>query len=342
MLFLRVYSAFVVHLSASSSMVFRIAPLVATVNRACWGYWFLLAVGLLLTATSAAAEPEDFSGERAFRHLEAICDLGPRPSGSPGMQRQRELLIRHFQQAGGKVFRQAFRSRDGRTGDWVRMENLIVHWHPERTERVLLGVHYDTRPYPDRDRRQPRGIFLGANDGASGVAVLMELAQLMPALSAPIGVDFVCFDAEEYVFDDARDQYCLGSLFFARQYAAGQRAGTATHRYRCGVILDMVADRDLKIWQERQSTDWPDTRPVVDSIWATARRLGMQQFVARPKYVVNDDHVPLRMTGGIPTCDIIDFDYPHWHTTGDVPENCSAESLQTVGQVMLAWLQTLR
>jgi glutaminyl-peptide cyclotransferase len=313
-----------------------------TVGGMGWSLPRWLVICLIAAGPPAAAESEGFSGERAFQHLEAICDLGPRPSGSPGMQRQRELLIRHFQQAGGKVFRQAFRSRDGRTGDWVRMENLIVQWHPERTERVLLGVHYDTRPYPDRDHRQPRGVFVGANDGASGVAVLMELAQLMPALPAPIGVDFVCFDAEEYVFDDGRDQYCLGSLFFARQYAAGQRAGTATHRYRSGVILDMVADRDLTIWQERQSIDWPDTRPVVESIWATARRLGMRQFVARPKYVVNDDHVPLRMTGGIPTCDIIDFDYPHWHTTRDTPENCSAESLQVVGRVMLAWLETLR
>jgi glutaminyl-peptide cyclotransferase len=305
-----------------------------------WPLW--LAACLIFARPLTAAEPAGFAGERAFGYLKAVCDFGPRPSGSPGMRQQRELLVRHFQQAGGKVFRQAFRSRDGRTGDWVRMENLIVHWHPERTERVLLGVHYDTRPYPDRDPRQPRGVFLGANDGASGVAVLMELAALMAALPGPVGVDFVCFDAEEYVFDDARDQYCLGSLFFARQYAAGQRAGTTEYRYRCGVILDMVADRDLQIWQERQSVDWPETRPVVDSIWATARRLGVRQFVPRPKNVVNDDHVPLRMTGGIPTCDVIDFDYPHWHTTRDTPENCSAESLEAVGRVMLAWLQTLR
>ena len=323
-------------------MVAEAKPINATVYSACLGVRILLAAGLLLTATQVAAEPEGFSGQRAFGYLKAICDLGPRPSGSPGMQLQRELVIGHFQQAGGQVFRQAFRSRDSRTGEWVRMENLIVHWHPDRTERVLLGVHYDTRPYPDRDPREPRGIFLGANDGASGVSVLMELAGLMATVSGPIGIDFVLFDAEEYVLDEDRDRYCLGSLFFARQYAAAQRAGTAGHRYRCGVILDMVGDRDLSIWQERQSVDWPDTRPVVDSIWGTARRLGVRQFVARPKYLVNDDHVPLRMTGGIPTCDVIDFDYPHWHTTRDTPENCSAESLAAVGRVMLAWLKSLR
>lgn len=301
-----------------------------------------LSGALGLAALTAVAEPAAFSGERAFTHLNAICELGPRPSGSAAMEQQRQILIPHFQQAGGKVFRQAFRSRDGRTGDWVRMENLIVHWHPERTDRVLIGVHYDTRPYPDRDRWNPRGVFVGANDGASGVAVLMELAHAMPALAGPVGVDFVLFDAEEYVFDDARDAYCLGSLFFARQYAASRRAGTLAHHYRCGVILDMVADRDLSIWQEQQSVAWPETRPVVEAIWATAKRLGVKQFVPRPKYEINDDHVPLRMTGGIPTCDIIDFDYPHWHTTRDRPAACSAESLEAVGRVMLAWLQTLQ
>jgi hypothetical protein len=255
------------------------------------------------------------------------------------MEKQRELLIRHFQKAGATVFRQAFRSRDGRNGDWVRMENLIVSWHPERNDRVLLGAHYDTRPYPDRDRRDPRGIFLGANDGASGVAVLMELADSVAELKGTVGVDFVLFDAEEYVFEERRDSYCLGSLFFARQYASSRKAGTISYAYRCGVILDMVGDRNLTIWQEQQSVDWHDTRPVVESIWATAKQLQIEEFVPRPKYLINDDHVPLRMTGGIPTCDIIDFDYPHWHTTQDIPENCSAHSLGLVGRVILSWLQ---
>jgi hypothetical protein len=303
---------------------------------------FTLAGLLCLLGRGVAAEPAGFSGDRAMQHLEAICALGPRPSGSAAMQQQRDLLIPHFQKAGATVFRQAFRSRDGRNGEWVRMENLIVSWHPERTERVLIGVHYDTRPFPDRDRRQPQGRFVGANDGASGVAVLMELAAAMPTITGPVGVDFVLFDAEEYVFEEGRDSYCLGSLFFARQYAASTRAGSLAYRYRCGVILDMVGDRNLTIWQEQQSVAWPETRPVVEAIWSTARRLGVRQFVPRPKYEVNDDHVPLRMTGGIPTCDIIDFDYPHWHTTGDLPSACAAESLEAVGSVVLAWLQTLR
>ena len=319
----------------SSVLVF---PLAST-TRSVFSSATLLFLVFLTGSVSIANEPAQFSGTRAMEYLEAICELGPRPSGSEGMEKQRELLIRHFQKAGATVFRQAFRSRDGRNGDWVRMENLIVSWHPERNDRVLLGAHYDTRPYPDRDRRDPRGIFLGANDGASGVAVLMELADSVAELKGTVGVDFVLFDAEEYVFEERRDSYCLGSLFFARQYASSRKAGTISYAYRCGVILDMVGDRNLTIWQEQQSVDWHDTRPVVESIWATAKKLQIREFVPRPKYLINDDHVPLRMTGGIPTCDIIDFDYPHWHTTQDIPENCSAHSLGLVGRVILSWLQ---
>jgi glutaminyl-peptide cyclotransferase len=302
------------------------------------GFVLLAAVAPLACAADQAAS---FSGDRAMEHLETICRLGPRPSGSPAMDRQRALLAEHFRAAGATVTGQAFQIRDRRTGKPVHLENLVVSWHPDRRDRVLLAAHYDTRPFPDNDPVDPRGVFLGANDGASGVAVLMELAAAMPALPGPVGVDFVLFDGEEYVFAP-RDPYFLGSTFFARQYAADEKAGRLPHAYRCGVLLDMVADRDLEIWQEQHSVDWPDTRPVVDSIWDVARRLGVRQFVPRPKHAVQDDHLPLRMIAGIPTCDVIDFDYPAWHTTADVPAACSAESLAAVGEVMLAWLREQR
>jgi len=302
----------------------------------------LLVMGcLVLPSAARPEEPPSFSGQRAMKHLEAICSLGPRPSGSAAMTKQRELLVAHFRAAGARVSGQAFEIRDRRTGKPVHMENLVVEWHPERTERVLIGAHFDTRPFPDRDRADPRGVFLGANDGASGVGLLMELAAAMPGLPGPVGVDFILFDGEEYVVA-ARDPYCLGSTFFAREYAAGRREGRLAHRYRAAVVVDMVADRNLEIWQEGNSLSWPDTRPLVDSIWAVARRLEVREFVPRPRYTVEDDHVPLRMIGGIPACDIIDFDYPQWHTTADTPEHCSAESLDTVGRVVLEWLREQR
>jgi len=302
------------------------------------GFLLVAAVARLAAADAPAAS---FSGDRAMGNLEAICKLGPRPSGSAAMDRQRAMLAEHFRAAGATVSGQAFQIRDRRTGKPVHLENLLVSWHPDRTDRVLLAAHYDTRPFPDNDPVDPKGVFLGANDGGSGVAVLMELAAAMPALPGPVGVDFVFFDGEEYVFAP-RDPYFLGSTFFARQYAADRKAGRLPHTYRCGVLLDMVGDRDLEIWQEQHSVDWPDTRPVVDAIWDVARRLEVRQFVPRPKHAVQDDHLPLRMIAGIPTCDIIDFDYPQWHTTADAPAACSAESLDAVGRVMLAWLREQR
>ncbi len=305
-----------------------------------------LRVALLLAVVSAAtpvAEADDpsFSGERAMGHLETIVAIGPRVSGSEGMTKQRELLVEHFRAAGAKVTIQGFQIRDRRTGKPVAMENLVIEWHPERSDRVLLGAHYDTRPFPDRDPVDPRGTFVGANDGASGVALLMELSGAMAALEGPVGVDFVLFDAEEYVFA-ARDPYFLGSTHFARQYAAGRKSGDVPHRYRCGLVLDMVADADLEIGQEINSLSWPDTRPVVEEVWEVARRMGVKQFVARPKYAVEDDHVPLRNLGRIPTADIIDFQYPAWHTTRDTADACSGESLGAVGSVVLEWLRGQR
>jgi hypothetical protein len=296
-------------------------------------------VAALAGAILRGEETAGFSGPRAMACLEAICDLGPRPSGSEAMRRQRAVLAEHFRAAGATVTGQAFRVRDRRTGEPVHMENLLISWHPDRSERILVGAHYDTRPFPDRDPVDPRGVFIGANDGASGVALLMELGRFMDSLSGP-GVDFVLFDAEEYVFGP-RDPYFLGSTYFARQYAAARREGRGPV-YRCGVIVDMVADRDLQIWQERKSASWPDTRPVVDAIWDVARRLEARAFVPQPRHDVEDDHVPLRNIGRIPTCTIIDFDYPAWHTTRDTPDQCSAESLETVGRVVLAWLREQR
>ena len=300
----------------------------------------LLAVAWIAPAAVRAEDPS-FSGQRAMEHLESIVAIGPRVSASAGMIKQRDLIVDHFRAAGAKVTLQGFQIRDRRTGKPVAMENVVVEWHPERSERVLLGAHYDTRPFPDRDPNDPRGTFVGANDGASGVALLMELGGAMASLEGPVGVDFVLFDGEEYVFS-ARDPYFLGSTHFARQYADGRKSGDVKHHYRCGLVLDMVADADLEICQEVHSVTWPDTRPIVEEVWDVARRMGVRQFVARPKYTVDDDHVPLRNLGRIPTADIIDFDYPAWHTTRDTADACSGESLGAVGSVVLEWLRGQR
>ncbi len=276
---------------------------------------------------------------RAYAYLQTISALGPRPSGSAAMQRQQKILEAHFTQLGGKVTRQEFEARHPLTRERVKLANLIVEWHPDRKERVLLCCHYDTRPLPDRDanpKARREGTFVGANDGGSGVAVLMELARLMPELDSKYGVDFVLFDGEELVYVEPRDKYFLGSEHFATDYANNP----PEHKYVWGVLLDMVGDADLQIYLEANSYRWRESRPMLQGIWSTAARLGVREFVPRVRHEVNDDHLQLRNIAKIPSCDIIDFDYPYWHTENDIARHCSGASLAKVGWVVYEWLRT--
>jgi glutaminyl-peptide cyclotransferase len=274
-----------------------------------------------------------FDGQRAYGYLKDLCAIGPRPSGSPGMAAQQKMLVEHFRKMGAEVELQQFSTPHPVNHTPVAMANLIARWSPSLKQRIFFCAHYDTLPFPMMDPVNPKGVFVGANDGGSGVAILMELAHDLPRLSSKIGVDVVLFDAEEFIFDPSHP-YFLGAEFFARQYVQ-QRP---PYRYRWGVLLDMVGDADLQLYQERNSLFWKDTRPLVDDIWRIAQGLGVTEFVAKPKYEVMDDHLPLHNVGGIPVCDLIDFDYPPWHTRGDTPERCSALSLAKVGWVLREWL----
>jgi hypothetical protein len=285
-----------------------------------------------------------FDGERAYGYLKQICAIGPRVSGTEGMRKQQELLKAHFESLGGRVSLQAFQARNPESGARVPMANLLVEWHPEKTERILLCCHYDTRPFPDQDPMNPRGVFLGANDGASGAALLMELGHEMANLKCRYGVDFVLFDGEELVYDGNRDPYFLGSEHFARDYIASRPA----HKYKCAVLVDMIGDAQLQIFREVNSMRTIPTRQLVADIWAIARSLGVKEFVAVTRYEVRDDHLALNNIARIPAIDIIDFEYPrargenYWHTTKDVPEHCSALSLAKVGWVLKTWLERVR
>jgi glutaminyl-peptide cyclotransferase len=283
--------------------------------------------------TAAESTKTAPDSKRAYGYLRKITRIGPRFSGSRGMLEQQRLLIKHFTDLGGEVKLQSFDAPHPQTGRAVRMNNLVVSWHPQRKERVLLACHYDTRPYPDRDRLQPRGRFVGANDGASGVALFMELAHHLPKLDATYGVDFVFFDGEELVFSPD-DKYFLGSEYFPTQY---RDKPPTTHSYVYGVLVDMIGDKRLNIYMEKKSAE-TYAPELTRSIWAMAKQQKVREFIPRVKHEVNDDHVPLNEIAKIPTCDIIDFDYPHWHTTRDIATNCSGSSLAKVGRVLLAWL----
>ena len=290
---------------------------------------------------TAKPVPAPIDGERAYGYLKAICAIGPRVAGSEANTRQRTMVADHFRKHGGKVREQPFKGSDPISHAPVAMANLIGSWHPERAERVVISAHYDTRPFPDEDKdpAMRRAVFVGANDGASGVALLMEIAQHLDAMNTPWGVDLVLFDGEELVYGTGFHQtgdYFLGSKEFARSYVEdGQKAGSAKVEYAAGIVLDMVGGTNLKVDKEPHSVEFAPK--LVRDVWAVARALRYTQFRDRSGRAVLDDHLPLN-NAGIPCIDIIDFDYPYWHTAKDVPENCSAASLEMVGKVITAWL----
>jgi hypothetical protein len=296
---------------------------------------------MMLAATPVSAGENDrlptVDPDRAYEYLVKVCDIGPRMSGSDGMEQQQQLLSRHFTKLGGKVRFQTFDARHPLNGQPVRMSNLVVSWHPEARERVLLCCHYDTRPLPDRDSNPNlarSGKFIGANDGGSGVALFMELGHHIRGIQPTYGVDFVFFDGEELVYGNAPDEeWFLGSRHFARQY----KEDPPEYQYVCGVLVDMIGDKNLQLYQEINSLRYAPQ--VTASIWKTAKSLGAKEFIAKRKHELRDDHLPLNQIAKIPTCDLIDFDYPHWHTTRDIPASCSGASLAVVGNVLLAWLQ---
>jgi Zn-dependent M28 family amino/carboxypeptidase len=250
------------------------------------------------------------------------------------MRQQQELVKKHFDQLGAKVEFQRFTARQKSQAKPVEMANLIISWHPERERRVILCSHYDTRPIADEEpnRRNWTEPFVSANDGGSGVALLMELAHHVKDLKTTVGVDFVLFDGEEYIFDKSRDVYFFGSEHFARTY----RKERPKHRYVAAVLLDMIAGKNARFPAEWNSLS--KAGALVQEIWSLAAELKCQAFQNRAGTAVLDDHLALN-DAGIPAVDIIDFDYPHWHRLSDVPANCSKESLSEVARVLSVWLQ---
>jgi glutaminyl-peptide cyclotransferase len=284
------------------------------------------------------ARPAAFDARRAMGYLQAICRIGPRISGTEGMKKQQELLEKHFTDLGGKVEYQRFKARQlSQTGE-TPMANMVISWHPDRARRVILCSHYDTRPIADQepDPRRWRDPFVSANDGGSGVATLMELAHHMKDLPARVGVDFVLFDGEEYIFEPKTDKYFFGSKHFAVEYRKQKKV-----QYGGAVLLDMTAGKNAHFPIEQNS--WWKAGALVREVWTIAEQQRCTAFRSREfsKVGVEDDHIALNQVG-IPAVDIIDFDYPHWHRLTDVPENCSPEIMEQVARVLTVWLQRTR
>lgn len=271
-------------------------------------------------------------------YIKRLCEMGPRISGSKSMRVQQAALIKYFSELGMTVASQSFDVPHPETRINTTLTNLIVQIHPERKRRILICCHYDTRPYADRDLVDPKASMDGANDGASGVGLLMVMAPHLKAVGPRLGVDLVFFDAEELVYIRERDPLFLGSTHFAKQYVQSP----PEHRYVAGVLLDMIADRTLELYYEKNSLHYAG--PLTKQIWQKARVLEIDDFVSRPLHLVRDDHLPLNEIAKIPTTDLIDFDYPsidaersYWHTTEDTVDKCSPLSMAKVGIVILEW-----
>ncbi len=272
----------------------------------------------------------EFSGSRAFDLLLKQTSMGPRNPESAGHGSCLQFLLSSLQSTADNVQTQEF-VHTGYGGEKLHLTNVIASFRPTASSRILLCAHWDTRPRAERDedptrRNQP---ILGANDGASGVAVLLEIAALLKATPPPVGVDIVLFDGEDYGKEGDLDLYFLGSRYFARTQSSH-------YRPEYGILLDMIGDANLDIPKEQHSLrSAPD---VVNTVWSTARELGITQFSDQIGDEILDDHIPLN-EAGIKTIDIIDFAYPdashrYWHTHNDTPEHCSAESLGAVGMVL--------
>ncbi len=277
-----------------------------------------------------------FDGQRAFGYLQAQMAFGPRVPGTRGHDQTADWLLARLRERADTVVVQeiAHRLRNGTT---LHLRNFVARFKPAAAERVLYLAHWDTRPISDQarspaDRRRP---VPGANDGASGVAVLLGVADALKAKPPRIGVDLLFVDGEDYGdFADTSDV-----LIGARWFAAHQPAG---YPPLLAVLFDMVGDSGLRIAVEQNSL--AGAPEVVERVWRTAEELGYGGvFVRTPGPVLTDDHVALQRAG-IHTIDVVDFDYgpgnSWWHTPDDTIDKVSARSLQIVGDVALGVIRS--
>jgi len=295
-------------------------------------------------AKPAAAGPA-VDGPRAVGYVKALCDLGPRVSGTPGMAAQQQLLVKHFEALGAKTTKQEFAARQRSKAGNVAMTNLVFSWKPELPKRVILCSHYDTRPVASEEPRRENWErpFASANDGTSGVAVLMELAHQMKDLPLQVGVDFVLFDGEEYVFDVGvpyvreGDKYFFGSEHFGEQYAKAK--AKLPYKYAAAILLDLCCAENARLGVEGYS--WQFAPALVREVWGVAEAQKAKSFKLEQGFAralqVSDDHLALN-EAGIPAIDVIDFDYPHWHKLSDTPDKISPTQTAEVGNVLVAWL----
>ena len=264
-----------------------------------------------------ASVPLTFDSSRAYEHLRRQVGFGPRPAGSAALTQCRQYILAELKAAGIQAREDAWDATTplGR----VRMVNVIATIPGRRPDRIALATHYDTKLF--REFR-----FVGASDAASSTAAVLELGRILKARQHEFTIELLFFDGEEAVVDWYRNN---DNTYGSRRYVeTAQKAGTLTG-LKALVLIDMIGDRNLTIRRDSNSTRW-----LTDTVWASAAKLGYRAHFLPEETTIDDDHMPF-LRAGIPSVDIIDLDYPAWHTAQDDLERVSARSLQIVGDVVL-------
>lgn len=288
-----------------------------------------LTLALACTAHGGSGRAREFDGARAFTYLTQQMRFGPRIPGTPGHERAGDWMLQHLRATADTVVVQAF-THVTRRGDKLHLRNFLARFRPGAGDRVLFLAHWDTRPHADQSPNlgQQRLPVPGANDGASGVAVLLGVADALKAKAPALGVDLLLVDGEDYGnFATDSNDVLIGSRYFAAHQPAGYPPLFA-------VLFDMVGKTDPRFYYEGNSQAFAPE--VVDRVWRTAADLGYGRiFIPGVRHTLVDDHVALQHAG-IHAIDVVDFDYPYWHTPDDTIDKVSAQSLQIVGDVALA------
>ena len=262
--------------------------------------------------------PQPFDAARAWSHLQKQVAFGPRPAGSAALKQCRDYISAELKKAGLDGRQQAFVAKTP-AGD-ISMINLIATIPGRRAERLILASHYDTK-------RSPAFKFVGASDAASSTAALLELGRVLTARQHEFTIELLFLDGEEAVNWEWRDP---DNTYGSRYYVDAARKSNTLGGIKALVLLDMIGDRDLLIRRDASSTPW-----LVDIVWDAAGRAGHRSTFSNDITAVEDDHMHF-VNAGVPSVDIIDLDYPQWHTAQDDLQHVSDKSLKIVGDVVLA------
>ena len=287
----------------------------------------LLLINCLVFSSCQSQVVPEFDQDRAFTLLKKQCDFGARVPGSEAHQKCKTFLVETLRKYANRVTQQSFQASFKPGDKTVNCYNIIANFHIENSKRLLLCAHWDTRPWADRDPNPANHKIpvIGASDGASGVAVLLEIARIIHILKPTYGIDIVLFDAEDFGTYGNNESWALGSDFFAKTIARN-------YQPEFGILLDLIGDADQQLYIEQNSNQY--AKDVVDRIWNKANDMGIIEFIPEVRHDVYDDHLNL-LQAGIQCIDIIDFDYEYWHTVEDTPDKCSPRSLANVGKVLV-------